>query len=144
MLKAIYSDQAVCQYLPIEGGLSNEKIRIVLQRYSDTLLSPKDGIVYAVIYQNHLIGYAGLKYVQDYDKYEIYYGFHPDYWHQGFAIETATIIKEIAKKRHLDDVIAFSHIKNFASQRVLENIGYKKMKRVTLWNMDLFFYQMQL
>ncbi len=143
-LQAIYSNEHVCQYLPVEGVVPDDRIKKILASYSDTLSHPKDGIVYAVTFKGNIIGYAGVKHVKEYDKYEIYYGIHPDYWGHGYATTAANYMKALAKRRGLKEVIAFAHIDNPASQRVLEKIGYTKVEQITLWKLPLYYYHMSL
>ncbi|MEC9485392.1 MAG: GNAT family N-acetyltransferase [Candidatus Izemoplasma sp.] len=143
-LQAIYSNEDVCKYLPVKGVVLDDKIYTILTRYADTLLYPNEGIVYAVTLHGIIIGYTGLKYVKAYEQYEIYYGLHPDYWGKGYATQAALLMKKEAIKKGYTEVVAFAHIENKASQRILEKIGYHKVEQISLWKLPLYRYYMAL
>lgn len=71
-----------------------------------------------------LIGYSGLKELETTGRIELYYGFFPDHWAEGYATESARATLrfgfEIAR---LEEIVAVAHVENLGSIRVLEKIG---------------------
>lgn len=74
---------------------------------------------------NEFIGCCGLRPFQD-DEYEL--GFHllPDYWHQGYAYEVASIVIQYAFSiLKVNQLIAGHHPENKASQYLLQKLGFQ-------------------
>jgi ribosomal-protein-alanine N-acetyltransferase len=73
---------------------------------------------------NELIGFCGLKYLDDLDAVDLGYRLLPEYWGQGFATEAC-----LASVRFGFDVLKLDRIiglvlrENHASIRVLEKVG---------------------
>ena len=141
----MYSNDNVCEFLPIIGHLSDTQIEKALLGFLKMKPSNiKESSIYAVVYDGHVIGYCGVVYIKEKDKYEIMYGFNEDYWGQGFATESAMLMKEVAKNKGLKEVIAFASPLNIPSNAVLKKIGYTFKEEIELWNMRLNYYEMRL
>lgn len=57
-------------------------------------------------------------------EWEIGWAIHPDYWGRGFATEAARRLLGFAfADLHVHRVVAFSHVGNVASIRVMERLG---------------------
>lgn len=88
----------------------------------------------AVVYkaENKVIGFAGLKYLPEFDKTDIGYRFLPKYWGKGLATEVS---KEILKYGFtylkLNEIIGIADPINVASCKVLEKIGLSLYKKDT-------------
>lgn len=144
-LKEIFSNDKVCEYLPINGHLTDEQIKKVLDRHIAMAPSNKqESSLYAIKYEGKVIGYCGVVFIKEKDKFEIMYGLNEDYWGQGFASEAAFIMKEVAKEKGLKEVIAFADPKNIPSNLILKKIGYQFIDEIDLWNMRLSYYEMSL
>lgn len=143
-LKAMYGSDAFCQYLPVKGHLNDVQIQRYLDKLSTMKNDDQSSTIFAVVYENDVIGYAGIVWVKEVEHYEIMYGFNESYWQMGFGKEAAAAMKLLAKQRNLRNVVAFAHIDNVPSQRILTSIGYHKVKQVELWGLDLYYYEMDL
>ncbi len=76
-----------------------------------------------------VIGFAGLKYLSEYDLTDIGYRYLPKYWGQGIATETnLPFIKYGFETLGLEKIIGITMEENIASCKVLEKIGLKFWK----------------
>ena len=97
----------------------------------------------AVIFkpENKLIGFAGLKYLPEFNETDIGFRFLPEYWGKGIATE---ISKEIINYGftvlNLQKIIGIADPKNVASCKVLEKIGLTFYKKDTYNNEDSKVY----
>jgi len=86
---------------------------------------------WAVIYkpENKIIGFAGLKYLPEFNETDIGFRFLPEYWNKGIATEVSKeIIKYGFEKIGLDRIIGIAMPKNLASCKILEKSGLKMYK----------------
>lgn len=143
-LKAMYGSDAFCQYLPVKGHLNDSQVNRYLEKLSAMKNNDQCSTIFAAVYKERVIGYAGIVWVKEYEQYEIMYGFNASYWQMGFGKEAALTMKRIAKQRNLKKVIAFAHVDNEPSQHILNAIGYHKVKLIELWGLDLYYYEMDL
>jgi RimJ/RimL family protein N-acetyltransferase len=80
------------------------------------------------------IGFAGLKYLEEFGEVDVAYRFLPKYWGQGLATEAA-----LASVRYgfadldLKQIIGLVMPKNIASVRVLEKTGLRYVDEVGFW-----------
>lgn len=71
-----------------------------------------------------LIGFCGLKYLDDLDAVDVGYRFLPDYWGQGLATEACLASLDFGfNVIGLDQIIGLVLPENVASLRVLEKVG---------------------
>lgn len=70
------------------------------------------------------IGWCGLKYLEDADKYDVGYRLMKKYWNQGYATESALKSLDLGFNQfNMNEIVAHADIENKASIRVLEKIG---------------------
>lgn len=87
---------------------------------------------WATIYKpdNKLIGFAGLKYLDEFDEVDIGYRFFPKYWGKGIATEISEAIIEYGfDTLNLKRIIGIADPENIASCKVLTKIGLKLYKK---------------
>jgi ribosomal-protein-alanine N-acetyltransferase len=71
-----------------------------------------------------VIGFAGLKYLEDLDEVDLGYRFLPPYWGQGLAMEAAgAALRDGFARLKLSRVIGLVVPENIASVRVLTKLG---------------------
>lgn len=74
--------------------------------------------------EQKLIGFCGLKYLQDLDVVDVGYRLLPEYWGRGLATEAVLASVEYGfDVLDLDHIIALVLPENVASIRILEKIG---------------------
>ncbi len=86
---------------------------------------------WAVVHKkdNKVIGFAGLKYLPEFDKTDIGFRFLPHYWGSGIATEVSSpIIRYGFEKLGLKEIIGIANPVNKGSVSVLKKIGLKFYK----------------
>lgn len=85
---------------------------------------------WAVILKSNdtFIGWCGLKFHPDENEVDVGYRFLPEYWGQGFAVETGKACIEYGYSKGLQRIVARVHKENSRSIRVSEklNMYYEK------------------
>lgn len=82
---------------------------------------------------DRVIGFCGLKYLDDLKEVDIGYRFLPEFWGRGLATETALAIMYYGRASlGLSNIIGLVLPENFASHRVLQKIGLLKAEQITL------------
>ena len=80
-----------------------------------------------------LVGFCGLKYLEDLGETDVGYRFLPQYWGQGFATESArAIIRYGVETLGLTRIIGLVAPNNSSSVRVLEKLDMTFERRVTV------------
>lgn len=88
-----------------------------------------------------LIGYCGLKPLDETDEIEIYYGFFRNAWGKGYATEAAAAVLRFGfGETPLERIVGCTHTENFASQKVLQKIGLIREGEANHYGMDLFYF----
>jgi len=81
---------------------------------------------------NQMIGFCGLKYLDDLNVTDIGYRFLPEYWGQGLATEAgAASIRFGFDTLQLDTIMAYVLPENAASIRVIEKLGMQPDGQIT-------------
>ncbi len=71
-----------------------------------------------------LVGFSGLKYLEDLREVDIGYRFLPDCWGKGYATESARALMQVGAAEHgIERVIGLVEPQNIASARVLGKLG---------------------
>lgn len=81
---------------------------------------------WAVVYkpENRVIGFAGLKYLPEFNETDIGFRILPEYWGKGITSEVSKeIIKYGFEELNLKKIIGIAMPENIASCKVLEKIG---------------------
>lgn len=91
-----------------------------------------------------MAGYCGLKYLDQTDEVEIYYGFFRDCWGQGYATESETAVLRFGfEETPLERIVGVTHTENFASQKVLKKIGLKHEKQAFSYGMEVNYFSLE-
>jgi RimJ/RimL family protein N-acetyltransferase len=73
-----------------------------------------------------LVGFSGLKYVEELGEVDIGYRFLPDCWGKGYATESARAVMAQGVREHgIRRIVGTVHPDNPASGRVLEKLGLR-------------------
>jgi ribosomal-protein-alanine N-acetyltransferase len=71
-----------------------------------------------------LVGFSGLKYLEDLGEVDIGYRFLPDCWGKGYASESARVLMEHGREKlGIGRIVGMAHPDNAASIKVLEKLG---------------------
>lgn len=79
-----------------------------------------------------LVGFCGLKYLEDLQEVDIGYRFLPETWGKGYATESCEAVLAQADKATLKKVIGLVEPENKASVRVLTKIGLLFERKIEL------------
>ncbi len=85
----------------------------------------------ATIYKpdNKLIGFAGLKYLPEFEETDLGFRFLPQYWGQGLATEASRALLDFGFKHlMLKRIIGIAMPENIGSWKVLEKVGMEFYK----------------
>ncbi|MED4116972.1 GNAT family N-acetyltransferase [Priestia megaterium] len=119
-VKELYTDQEVRQYL---GGPRKEE---TLNRVLNNMLQPdKDCWNWAVRLKqtDQLIGILSLNPHDIINEIKVYYQFFPQWWGNGYAIETVQAIIDYAfNTLELLKIVAVTQVANTPSRRLLEKL----------------------
>lgn len=89
------------------------------------------------------IGDSGILWSDDLQDFELGYRLRKDHWGQGLATEIASAWLRRATELSIPSLSAFTHINNLPSIRVLQKLGFSRLRRDTVMNMDSFVFQWQ-
>lgn len=98
---------------------------------------------FAVIHKadNKLIGFSGLKYLEDLKETDIGYRFLEEYWGKGFATESSRVCMDYGfNELNLGRIIGLVFPENVASVHVLKKLGLQFEKQVQLEEGTLDYY----
>ncbi len=98
---------------------------------------------WAAIYKptGTVIGFAGLKYLDDVGEVDLGYRFFKEHWSKGLATEAAKAVLNYGfDSLRLPRIIGIADIQNKASIRVLEKVGFKFEKFTTYRGFDVAWY----
>ncbi|WP_406686517.1 GNAT family N-acetyltransferase [Rossellomorea vietnamensis] len=126
------SQEIVCQYQPWGPNTEKESQDFVNQAIEDSAQKPRTRFVFAIIYDELVIG-AGEFNIRSFTNKvgEIGYIVNPDYWGKGIATEVATLLIDFGfGEFKLHRIYATCDPRNIGSSRVLEKVGMTKEGRM--------------
>ena len=89
-----------------------------------------------------ICGFAGIWPFRDPSEFELLYGVAEPLWGQGYAVEVSqAILTYCYDTLEMSVVRASIDAPNVASARVLEKLGFEKLRRATMGGMDLVFFE---
>jgi len=139
----LYADELVTKFVN-ERSAAERKLRFAegLARYNDG-----SGLGRWAIFNredNDFIGACRLEPTkQNAQCVELGYVLHQKYWGKGMGSELVKNLVDYAfNKTDTDKVLAFTHLSNFASQRVLEKTGFKRQENILKDGEELAFFKL--
>ncbi|KMK75782.1 GNAT family N-acetyltransferase [Alkalihalobacillus pseudalcaliphilus] len=124
--------EIVCRYQPWGPNSQNESQTFVQQALNDSNQRPQTRYVFAVMYEQEMIGAAEFN-RRDLNNLtgEISYIIHPDYWERGIATTVAKLLIQYGfLHHHLHRIFATCDPRNIGSTRVLEKSGMLREGRI--------------
>lgn len=144
-LVEIWADPEVTRFLPSRGvAIPREKVEKALLTFVEHW--QQDYGIWAIVENasSQMIGYCGLRYLDELSEVEVLYGLGKAYWGRGIATQaTKAAVSygfDIAK---LHRIIAMVLPDNLASKRVIEKAGLQYEKQIYIFNLDALYYSIQ-
>lgn len=142
-LVAIWSDPEVTQFLPSRGApILREAVEKSLTTFIEHWKERNYGI-WGILedVSSPIIGYCGLRYLDELKEIEVLYGLAKAHWGKGIATQaTKAAIAYGFNVANLDRIIAMALPENQASIRVIEKAGLKYEKQIHIFNLDALYY----
>jgi RimJ/RimL family protein N-acetyltransferase len=144
---ALGSDPAIIRYTGDPGGglKSLEHAREILRSHPLADYATHGFGRWACVLKlsGEVIGFAGLKYLDDLDEVDLGYRLLPGYWGLGLATEAARAVLEFGFDRlRLKQIIALADPANVASVRVLEKLGMQRVGTIEYHGEECIKYVM--
>ena len=145
-LADIWSDPEVTRFLPSQGKpVSRQNTEKAIASFVDHWQSKHYGVWEVLDNKTGLmIGYCGLRYLEEIDDTEVLYGLAKDYWGKGIA--TQAVRAAIAygfEQAALGRIVALSFPENKASRRVMEKAGLRYEGRISVFGLEAVCYAIE-
>jgi RimJ/RimL family protein N-acetyltransferase len=89
-------------------------------------------------------GFCGFLPRKEPERGEMIYGLVPSAWGRGYATESGRAVIDYGfKTLTLPKITATADVPNVASQRVLERLGMRFVRREVVYGVDLMFYEIE-
>jgi ribosomal-protein-alanine N-acetyltransferase len=141
-LHRILSDGDILQYFPDPDAPSKTRVKSIIEKQLDHWSEHGFGW-WAVepLNWHEMIGWCGLRYLDETDEVEVAYLLGRNYWRQGLATEAARASLNFGfDELKLEKIIAVVHPENLASRRVLEKLGMGNAENRKYFGMNCIRY----
>ncbi|MEM6751812.1 MAG: GNAT family N-acetyltransferase [Cyanobacteria bacterium P01_C01_bin.38] len=145
-LAAIWADPEVTKFLPSRGvPILREKTEKALASFIEHWQKLEYGIWKIIEDEtDKMVGYCGLRYLDELNEVELLYGLAKEYWGKGIATKAAKVSVLYGFERaNLDRIIALALPENEASKKVIEKAGFKYEKQIHIFNLDGLYYSIE-
>jgi ribosomal-protein-alanine N-acetyltransferase len=149
-LHALWTEPAVRRYLWDDVVIPRETAAEVLRASHDSFARHGFGLwtLWPRVGAERLIGFCGLRHFGDPregdpPEVELLYGLEPAQWHQGLATEAARAVLTFGfETAGLSVLYAGFDPPNLASRRVLERLGMRYARRVSIDGIDTIYWSL--
>jgi RimJ/RimL family protein N-acetyltransferase len=140
----IWNEPGVKKYLWDDETVTSDRAEPVLKASIDDFQTHGFGIWSLIDKQDGaLVGFCGLRFVDDTPEIEILYGITTSHWGRGLSAEAARAVLGYGFERlKLDRIVAITNAPNRASVRVMEKACLKFEKRFFHHQQDSIMYSM--
>jgi len=83
-----------------------------------------------------VIGFSGIKYLEEIQETELGYRFLPEFWRKGLATEAGLAVTDFAKSLGLSRLVAVIHPENEGSKQVALRLGFQLESTTSLSLID--------
>ncbi|MBD2463624.1 GNAT family N-acetyltransferase [Oscillatoria sp. FACHB-1407] len=151
-LASIWADPEVTRFLPSRGvPISRESTEKALQSFIHHWQQRGYGVWAISVSHNsegtaensssQMVGYCGLRYLDELEEVEVLYGLAKAYWGRGIATQAAKVAVAYGfNVAHLDKLIGLALPENLASRRVMEKTGLQYEKPIHIFGLDALYY----
>lgn len=142
-LAAIWSDPEVTQFLPSRGvPISREQTEQSLQSFLNHWQQRGYG-VWAIVEKNasQMVGYCGLRYLNELNEVEVLYGLSKSYWGKGIATKAVEASVSYGfSTTEMNKFIIMTMPENLASRRVAEKVGFQYENQIHIFGLEVLYY----
>ena len=141
----LVSDPDVTRFT-LDGGKSREEVKQGLEErvFGDYRKYGYGRWATVLKATGRIIGFAGLKFLEDIGEVDLGYRFFKEYWGKGLATEAARALLAYGfDVLQLRRVIGIADVENKASIRVLEKVGFQFERLTTYMGHDVAWYVME-
>jgi ribosomal-protein-alanine N-acetyltransferase len=145
-LATMWSDPEVTRFLPSRGvPIPREKVENSLASFVKHWKERGYGIWKIVEDESDkMLGYCGLRYLEELKEVELLYGLAKTSWGKGIATKAAKAsVLYGFNVANLDRIIALALPENEASKKVIEKAGLKYEKQIHIFNLDGLYYSIE-
>lgn len=143
-LAAIWSDREVTRFLPSRGiPIPKEDVKKSIESFVQHW--QRGYGIWAIVQQDlsKMIGYCGLRYLNELNEVELLYGLAKTYWGRGIITQAAKAsISYGFDVANINKIIAMVLPDNDASKRVIEKVGFHYEKQIHIFNLDVLYYSL--
>lgn len=145
-LVVIWADPEVTRFLPSRGvPIPREKVEKAVASFVEHWKEREYGI-WEIIdnASDKMVGYCGLRYLEELKEVELLYGLAKTSWGKGIATKAAKASVLFGfNQAKLDRIIALALPENEASKKVIEKTGFKYEKQINIFNLDGLYYSLE-
>jgi ribosomal-protein-alanine N-acetyltransferase len=137
-----FSDPIVMRFTPSGPDASVEQTRARLLSYR-THQARHGFSKWALVDRSssRIIGDSGLLVLDEEEWIDLGFRLSRAYWGKGFATEAASAwVRAAFEKHHLPALGAFAHPDNLASLRVLDKLGFRRVRQGTVMGMEAIVF----
>lgn len=137
-----FSDPEVMRHIPNGPDKDVDATKTRIKKYMDhqNIYGFSKWIVIDRVTQRP-IGDSGIMWLEQFKRFELGYRLRKEFWGRGLATEIANawifslpIVQE--------DLIAFAHAQNPASQKILKKLGFKELHIETILGMECMIFSL--
>ena len=142
-LATIWNDPEVTRFLPSRGApISREATEKSLKSFIQHWEERNYGIWgISADTISEIIGYCGLRFLDELNEVEVLYGLAKSHWNRGIATQaTKAAIAYGFNVANLDRIIAMAFPENQGSIRVMEKAGLKYEKQIHIFGLNAVYY----
>lgn len=142
-LHAFWTDPSVRKYLWDNEVISRERVEDIIQS-SDACFAELGSGLFAIELTTQpglLVGFCGLRHMNDTDEMELLYGVLPRYWGEGLVSEAAReVLRHGFEDCGLSRIMGATNTPNQRSVRVMQRLGMVFEDRREYKGLDTVFY----
>lgn len=144
-IATLWADPGITRFLPSRGvPIPREATEKVVASFVEHWQQRGYGVWTIVKNNSEVIGYCGLRYLDQLGEVELLYGLAKVYWGQGITSQASqAAITYGFNTTSLDKIIALALPENQASRRVMEKAGLRYVKQIQIFNLDAVYYSIE-
>lgn len=144
-IATLWADPKITRYLPSRGApIARENTEAVLAAFVEHWQQRRYGVWAIVKNSSEVIGYCGLRYLDQLNEVELLYGLAKAHWGRGITTQAAqAAISYGFNIASLDRIIALALPENQASRRVMEKVGLRYEKQIQIFNLEAVYYSIE-